>query len=114
MNENDKALLNDMLDYARRTYRRVVGQKPEDLIAEDFLLGDAILRSIEIFGEAASHISSECRQQYPEIAWPQIIGMRNRLIHGYTDVNWTVVLDTATQNIPVLIRQLELILGEES
>ena len=74
----------------------------------------AILKSIEIVGEAASRVSSECRESHPEIPWPGIVGMRNRLVHGYFEVNLARVWDTLQQDIPRLIAQLERLIPPES
>ncbi len=114
MNENDQALLHDMLDFLRRVVRRAEGKRFEDLADDEYALGDLLVRPLEVVGEAANHVSAECRSQHPEIEWARIVGLRNRLIHGYTDVDWQVVWKIATVDVPVLIKQVELILGEES
>ena len=64
----------------------------------------AILKSIEVIGEAASHVSSGCWESHPEIPWSRIVGMRNRLVHGYFNVNLERVWETVRQDIPRLIR----------
>ena len=68
------------------TSREVIGlmrdKKRADLDT-DRTLGLTTLRCLEIVGEAASHIPESLRQQHPQIPWPQIIGTRNRLVHGY-------------------------------
>lgn len=114
MNENDQALLRDMLDFSRRILRRIEEKRFEDLAAEDYALGDMVVRPLEVVGEAANHLSAECRYQHPEIEWAKIVGLRNRLIHGYTNVDWRVVWEAATVDIPILIQQIELILTQES
>jgi len=72
------------------------------------------VKLIEIIGEAASKVSTDGRSALPEIRWDDIIGMRNRLIHAYYDINRDIVWETATQNLPPLIRQLERALGRDS
>ena len=74
----------------------------------------AILKSIEVVGEAASRISNECRESHPEIPWSGIVGMRNRLVHGYFEVNLVRVWDTLHQDIPRLIAQLERLIPPDS
>ena len=63
---------------------------------------NSIVRSLEIVGEAAARITPETREKYTEIEWPVIIGMRNRLIHAYFDINVGIVLQTVKENLPLL------------
>ena len=114
MSENDRALLNDMLDSSRRLLKRIEGKQFDELFAEEHLLGDATVRSIEVVGEAAGHVSKAFQAQHPEVEWSKIVGMRNRLIHGYADVNWRIVWEVATQQIPILVRQIEHILETDN
>ena len=67
----------------------------------------AILKAVELVGEAASHVSAEVRDAHPEIPWRGIIGMRNRLVHGYFSVRLERVWETVTRDILRLISQLE-------
>lgn len=69
----------------------------------------AIVRSVEIIGEAASKISDEIQNTYPEIPWKQIVGMRNRLIHVYFDIDYRMVWQTVKENLPPLIDKLKRI-----
>ena len=73
----------------------------------------ALVKSIEIIGEAASNVSLETRNEYRDISWTDIIGMRHRLVHGYSDVNFDTVWSTATDYLPPLIAALERILATE-
>ena len=63
----------------------------------------SLIRLLEIIGEAASGVSDEYRKKYPQIPWQQMIGMRNRLIHGYFDVNLDMVWQTVSQDLPDLM-----------
>ncbi|RPI66604.1 MAG: DUF86 domain-containing protein [Ignavibacteriales bacterium] len=63
----------------------------------------SVIKEIEIIGEAASKISEEIKIKYPEIPWKDIIGMRNRLIHGYFEVNIELVWNTVKNNLPQLL-----------
>jgi uncharacterized protein with HEPN domain len=69
-------------------------------LANDRMMLFAVIRAIEILGEATSQVSEESRQRTPDIPWRMITSMRNRLIHGYSDVNEEIVWQTATQEIP--------------
>jgi uncharacterized protein with HEPN domain len=74
----------------------------------------ALARLMEIVGEAANRVSSETQRQHPEIPWPQIIGMRNRLIHGYDVVDYDLLWDTVREDLPPLISALEELLDSEA
>jgi uncharacterized protein with HEPN domain len=70
----------------------------------------ALVKCIEIVGEAAVGISNESREALPQIPWPNIIGMRNRLIHAYFDINLDVLWKTVIEDLPPLILELEKII----
>ena len=76
---------------------------------------NAVLKAIEIIGEAAGRISNEVKAAHTEIPWPEIIGMRHRLVHGYFEVDVRKVWDTAQNDLPSLIALIEpLVPPEES
>ncbi|WP_420156415.1 DUF86 domain-containing protein [Thermoleptolyngbya oregonensis] len=64
-------------------------------------------------GEAAANVSQEKQDQYPQIEWRKIIGMRNRIVHAYFDIDMEVVWQTINQDIPVLVSQLEAVFRQE-
>lgn len=74
---------------------------------------NAILKAIEIIGEAASHISEETKFKHPDISWAKIMGMRNHLVHAYFNIQLDVVWQTVQNDLPPLIVQLELLVPEE-
>jgi uncharacterized protein with HEPN domain len=71
----------------------------------------ALTRLLEIMGEAASRVPVEARIRYPEIPWVQMVGMRNRLIHGYDAVDFDILWQTVIEDLPPLIAALEGIVG---
>jgi uncharacterized protein with HEPN domain len=77
------------------------------------MLAFAVVRGLEIIGEAASQVSEATRQACPDIPWPLIVGMRHRLIHAYFDVDLDRVWDTVMLDLPPLIMALERVLGTE-
>ena len=111
MNESDIIRLRHMLDAAREALSFVAGRSSEDL-GRDRMLVLALVKEIEIIGEAASRISDESRKALPRIPWPKIIAMRNRLIHAYADVDLSIVWDTLTGALPELLRELETALAD--
>ena len=69
----------------------------------------SLVKDVEIIGEAATNVSKECREKHPQIPWRSLIGMRNRLIHAYFDINLDVVWQTVTEDLPSLIAEFEKI-----
>ena len=88
------------------------GRTRQDL-GEDRMLELAFVRLIEIVGEAAARVDDEGRAAHPAVPWRQVVGMRNRLIHGYDTVDLDVLWDTIGVDLPPLIAALEGILGED-
>lgn len=97
-----------MLDYAQEAITLVQGKSRADLDS-DRLLNLALVRLIEMVGEAANRVPPGERAQYPEIPWAQIIGMRNRLIHGYDFVDFDVLWQTVVEDLPGLVAVLKRI-----
>lgn len=67
---------------------------------------DAVIRNIEIIGEAAKRLSAEFRKAHGDIRWPEIAGMRDRLVHNYFGVNWEIVWDVVRTKLPELTSSL--------
>src|SRR5919199_2791968 len=104
--------LVDILEAARLLQKFVEGVN-QDTFENDLMRQAAVMRQLEIMGEAARRLSEETRQELSEIPWHQIIGMRNRLIHVYDDVDLAIVWDTVQNDLPPLIAQLEKIVPLE-
>ena len=83
----------------------MVGRSRTDLDSDRMLLF-AVVRAIEVVGEAASKLSEEFRAAHPGIPWRAIVGMRNRLIHAYFDIDTETVWETTTQELPPILNQL--------
>ncbi len=84
-----------------------------DTFFASVLIQDAVIRRIEIIGEATKNLSAELKSKYPHIPWRSIAGMRDVLIHEYLGVDLKLVLDTATKKLPTLKKQIETILKLE-
>lgn len=109
MNVEDKASLYDALSAARKIDRFVRNVDWDQFQANDEK-ASAVYGQLVILGEACSRLSSEIRDQSDEVPWRQIIGMRNRIIHGYDEVNWELVWQVATEHVPQFIGQVSNIL----
>lgn len=114
MSKHDiKIRLQHMLDYAQEAY--AFGQKRSRAdLDSDRLLDLGLLHLITLIGEAANYLTSEEQARYSEIPWPEIVGMRNRLVHGYDMVDYDILWITVTEDLPPLIAALEKILSEQS
>jgi uncharacterized protein with HEPN domain len=107
---DDITRLHHMLDYASEAVGMVRGKERDDL-KRDRMLQLALVRLVEIVGEAATQVSEEGQQRHPSIPWPQVRGMRNRLVHGYDKIDLDVLWDTIEYDLPPLIAELRRILG---
>jgi len=108
MQKDDRIRLRHMLDAGRKAVSFAVGRSRLDL-DDDAMFTFALMKAIEIIGEAAAKISGSSKEQLREIPWPLIVGMRNRLIHAYDDINLDLLWQTVTRNLPPLIEVLEKI-----
>ncbi|MCX7598445.1 MAG: DUF86 domain-containing protein [Armatimonadetes bacterium] len=108
--EEDRVRLQHMLDAGRAVIRFVQGRSRCDLDTDEMLLF-ALVRGLEIVGEAAAKVSDTTRQSFLNIPWRLVVGMRNRLIHGYFDVDRDVLWNTVCEDIPPLVHELEQILS---
>ena len=109
---DDNLSMRNMLDHARESVEMAQGRTLGDL-ATDRMLQLALIRLVEILGEAATRVSRKVQQQQNAIPWNEIIGLRNRLIHGYDAVDLSILWDIIQEDLPPLIDNLEQILGGE-
>jgi uncharacterized protein with HEPN domain len=110
MNTNDLTRFTHMLEAAKEAQDFIHNRDKEDLDTNRMLVL-SLLKLIEIIGEAAANISKETQNQIPQLPWPAIIAMRNRLVHGYFAVDLDRVWDTVTNDLPPLITELENIIA---
>ncbi len=102
----DDVYLRHMLAYAREALE-IHGGRSAEVLAESRVLQLALLHLVEIIGEAASKVSPETRARLSRLPWRGMIGMRNRIIHGYDTVNVAVLWDTLQHDLPDLVAKLE-------
>ena len=102
-------LYQHMLDHAQEAVGLVQGKTRADLDT-DRLLNLALVRLLEIIGEAAHRIPADEQAHHPEIPWTQVISLRNRLIHGYDSVDFDILWQIVTYDLEPLIAQLEAVI----
>jgi uncharacterized protein with HEPN domain len=108
MSRRDVLPLRQMLGYAREAVALAQGRQRADL-ENDRLLELALTRLLEIIGEAANRVPEETQEAHPEIAWGQIVSLRNRLIHGYDSIDFDILWAIVKEDLPELIENLEKI-----
>ena len=104
--------LRHMLDYTREAVSLAQGKSRADLDT-DRLLNLSLVQLVTMVGEAAKRVPRDVQEQQPGIAWPSIVGMRNRLIHGYDKIDFDILWQTVTEDLPPLIASLEKIVPPE-
>lgn len=109
---DDPTSMRHMLDYAVEAVEMLHGRSRVDL-ERNRMLQLALVRLVEIVGEAATRVSDESRNRYPTVPWRQARVMRNRLIHGYDTIDLGILWDTIEHDLPPLIAELRRVLGEE-
>ena len=106
MRRDDFIRLRHMLDASQEAISFAEGKRRTDL-DHDRMLVLSLVKEIEIIGEAATKVSEDCRREHPEIPWKNIVTMRNRLIHGYFDINLDIVWKTVAEELPPLSMDLK-------
>jgi uncharacterized protein with HEPN domain len=105
MQKSDAIRLQHMLEAAREAMS-FAARKTQANLEEDKMFALALIREIEVIGEAASKVSEETKQQNPQIAWGDIVATRNRLIHAYFEVDLDLVWQTVVYELPPLAEAL--------
>jgi uncharacterized protein with HEPN domain len=110
--DKDTVRLHHMLDAAREAVSHAAGRARADLDTDRQLM-HALVRLLEIIGEAASQVPQSTRDKHPQIEWRSMVGMRHRIVHAYFHVDLNVVWKAVQEDLPPLIAQLARVLGEE-
>ena len=110
---SDEVRLHHMLDHAREAIALAQGLSRAEL-GHQRIACLALVRLLEVVGEAAARCSTEFQSRHPEITWPEIIGLRNRLIHGYDSVNLDMLWEIVSHDLPPLAKSLETIVERQS
>lgn len=110
MVDKDFVRLQHMLDSASAISSFIKGKNRSNLDSDRLLLS-GILRELEIIGEAAGKVSQQTQDCFQDVPWKQMVGMRNRLIHAYFEVDHDIVWNTVTQFVPSLATILQKIVS---
>jgi uncharacterized protein with HEPN domain len=108
----DDTYLVDILESAKIALNYVSGKSSDDFYG-DLQCQDAVLRRLEIIGEAARHISPQTRKKYPQIPWRDLTVLRNLVIHQYDAVDINQVWDTTQNRLPALVNEISKIAPPE-
>ena len=106
----DKDFLLDIQEAVQRILDYTAGMSWETFIV-DYKTQDAVVRNLEIIGEATKNISDDLRNQHPAIPWKSMSGTRDRLMHHYFGINQEIVWQIVLQDLPSLLKQIDDLLG---
>lgn len=112
MQIEDRNRIAHMIDAAQEAQSFLANKSFDDLVS-DRQLAFAVVRALEIIGEAAAQTSQSVRDSFPSVKWRDIISMRNKLIHAYFDINYQIVWAAVKEDIPELLSQLQKIMDEK-
>jgi uncharacterized protein with HEPN domain len=102
-----------MLDAANKAFSFTQNRSRDDLNTDD-MLTLSVIKLLEIVGEAAKNVSQDLKNNYPQVPWKQIAATRDRLVHGYFDVDLDIVWEIVIQDLPSLIASLKKIVPLEN
>jgi uncharacterized protein with HEPN domain len=112
MSPDDRWRVGHMIEAAEAALEFAAGRSRADLDG-NAMLRMALTRAVEIVGEAASQVSDAGRAELPGLPWAQIVGMRNRLVHAYFDINRDILWDTVQLALPELLAKLKPAAGKD-
>lgn len=105
--------VDDILSAIKKINKFCKGIEREDFMKNELLM-DAVVRNLEIIGEASSKLTASFRERHKEIEWRKIIGMRNRIIHAYDTVDFETVWDVVREDLPELKKKLKAIVSAKA
>ena len=108
---DDKARLGHIYDAIVKIERYISGVEKTAFLQND-ILQDAVMRQVEIIGEASSRISDEMQEKYPNLPWFEMRAIRNKIVHDYLEINTDIIWDTVQSDLPPLKNQIKNILGD--
>ena len=109
---HEAAFLRDILNAASKI-QTIIAAATEQSFLNDEVLPAAVLHHLTVIGEAINRLSPELRERHPEVPWHQIVAVRHRIVHAYFDLDWQILWNAATDDIPHLRKQIGGILESE-
>lgn len=113
MSRDVRGVLNDILECATRVARYASGLDFEEFSGNE-MVQDAVLRNLEVIGEAVKRVPDEWRDRAPDVPWRDIAGLRDHLIHEYPRVDLAIVWDVVVSEVPVLAASIAALLDEDA
>lgn len=113
MSQNYRLCLDDIVLACEKVFRYTAGMSFEGFVTDDKTF-DAVIRNLQIIGEAAARIPAEVRAQYPDVPWAEIVGFRNVLVHQYFGVDETIIWRVVESQLAPLMSQVREILEREN
>jgi uncharacterized protein with HEPN domain len=111
---HEPSFLKDIL-LACRKIEAIVASTDEQSFFKDEVSPAAILHHLTVIGEAIGRLSDDLKERHPEVPWRKIVAVRNRIVHAYFDLDWQILWNAATYDIPQLRRQvLDILIGDFS
>ena len=111
MNREFLDYLEDILDAMEKAELLIEGVNYEQFEA-DFRINFAVIRALEIIGEASKRLPDSLREKYPQIPWKGMAGMRDRIIHGYDNVDYQIIWEVVKKDIPAIKPLVQIILSD--
>ncbi len=113
MSKDPLEYLKHIRDECKFILSVTVNDFSKDMLIEDEVQKRAVVRSLEVIGEATKKIPADFKAKWSHVQWKHMAGMRDRLIHDYMGINYSIVYDVITNKIPQLYDQIEYIIGHE-
>jgi len=110
LTKDNLVYVDDVLSAIAKINRFCKNISKDDFMKNELLM-DAVVRNLEIIGEAASKLTDSFRKKHSEVEWRKMIGMRNRIIHAYDTVNFEIVWDVIQEDLPALKKKLRAIVS---
>jgi uncharacterized protein with HEPN domain len=107
--QRDLLLLGEMIQAAERAHYLAHGFTLDDL-QDDRMRTESLLWNFTVLGEAATQLSDELKERYPDIPWQQPVRLRNRIVHGYWSIDMEILHTTATDQLPTFAGDLRKVL----